>query len=470
MQTATDSSKQALDYLHGGETLLLETIMRFAGKEQPDVDGIREMFAAYPPSKWLNVSCKTAGLEALNLLDSGIAPTPYELGKRISNRPECSTQWLAEIATTPTHLNPTTATIAARELKQLSFKLTQWPLMLAELNQTVYSPDAPLALLADKLKTFGEDCAAADDTPPETYDPTEAWLKELEAGPPQLLKTPWSGLDATLGGGVSPASLVVLAARPAVGKSALALNWAWNAAALGRNVVFFSLEMKSGELNIRLFSNLSDLPLKIFKFKLSAEEFKRLYATKQRFDRLAGGRFHIVDDFGLDIEKMRSICRLRAKIAPLGLVVVDYLQLMRADPKISNREQQIAALSRGLKMLAGEFDCPVLCLSQLNRQSEAEDRAPRPSDLRESGAIEQDADVILMLHRENALVEAGQEVGVTGEPLQVIVAKNRMGPTGSCMLQYRKEVQRITDPDEDFRSRVMACRENLKAQSGRRKL
>jgi replicative DNA helicase len=236
--------------------------------------------------------------------------------------------------------------------------------------------------------------------------------------------------------GLQPAQLVVLAARPSVGKTALALNVATQAAVRhGKRVAFFSLEMPSEQLSLRMLASEAKLDWRrLSQGQLARADWEKIMAHG---DRISSAQIWLDDNFVLTPVDLRSRCRKVKRETGLDLVVVDYLQLMHA-PGLPSREQEIATISRSMKSLAKELNVPVLALSQLNRSVEKRrGEPPMLSDLRESGAIEQDADVVLFLHR------PGEGDGEPQAPsdvqeIELHVAKQRQGPTGMVPLVFFK--------------------------------
>ncbi|MBA2320699.1 MAG: replicative DNA helicase [Deltaproteobacteria bacterium] len=251
-------------------------------------------------------------------------------------------------------------------------------------------------------------------------------------------------LDTQLDG-LHPSDLVILAARPGMGKTALALNIGLNLALdAKRPVGVFSFEMGRGQLVTRMLCchALVDGG-KIKTGKLDQEDWERLTSADE-FMRAT--RVYIDDTPNLSIGDVRGRARrLKSEHADLGLIILDYLQLMRGDDPRASREQQISAISRGLKILAKELQVPVLALSQLNRSVESRpDKRPLVSDLRESGAIEQDADVILFIYRDELYNKETAEPGVA----EVIIAKHRNGPTGTVRLAFQGQYTRFDNLDD----------------------
>ncbi|MCK6506683.1 replicative DNA helicase [Myxococcota bacterium] len=240
-------------------------------------------------------------------------------------------------------------------------------------------------------------------------------------------------LDRKLSG-FQATDLVILAARPAMGKTALALNFARYAAMSGAGVGVFSLEMSKGQLATRMLTSAARVDAgKVRTGDLSRDQdWPRLQAAAEELYQLP---LHIDDTPGLTITQIRSKCRrLKARHPNLRFVVVDYIGLMQGDPRVS-RQEQISGASRGLKLIAKELGVTVLCLSQLNRGVEQRpNKRPVLSDLRESGAIEQDADIIMFIYRDEYYnPETTPEPGVA----EVIIAKQRNGPTGTVKLSWQ---------------------------------
>jgi len=249
--------------------------------------------------------------------------------------------------------------------------------------------------------------------------------------------------------GLQPADLIIVAARPGMGKTAFSLNIASHAAFSGYGVAVFSLEMAKEQLALRLLCS---------EARVDNSKVRTGYLSDRDFPKLAtaAGRLHdaliFIDDTPaisvLELRaKARRIARDREK--KLGLIIVDYLQLMRGTGAAQNREQEISEISRSLKALAKELNVPVLAVSQLNRRVEdRNDKTPQLSDLRESGAIEQDADVIAFIYREAAYNPKSDDNTAT-----ITIAKQRNGPTGDLTLTFLREYTRFEDysgRDEEF--------------------
>lgn len=252
--------------------------------------------------------------------------------------------------------------------------------------------------------------------------------------------TGFKALDEHLSG-LQNSDLILIAARPSMGKTALGVNMGFNAAKAGKNVAIFSLEMSKLQLNQRLLSMASSVDL----HKLVSGDIKDDWgAVIQAVSLLEKMDLYIDDTSSISLAELRSKCRRMKMERGLDLVVIDYLQLMTVDDMraSANREQEIAAISRGLKALAKEMNCPVIALSQLSRKAEeSKDRRPMMSDMRESGAIEQDADVVILLYREDYYNKETERPNIT----DIIIAKHRNGPTGTVELYFAKELTKFGD-------------------------
>jgi replicative DNA helicase len=267
----------------------------------------------------------------------------------------------------------------------------------------------------------------------------------------QLITGVATGFDDIdrLTAGLQPAELIIVAGRPGMGKTALALNIAQNAAlSPGRHgAAIFSLEMAKEQLVLRMLCGQARVDSsKVRAGFLRDRDFERLAIAAQQ---LGDAPIYIDDSPGLSVLELRAKARRLKRDASvhLGLVIVDYLQLMRGLGPTDSREQEISQISRSLKNLAKELGIPVVALSQLNRQVEQRgDRRPVLADLRESGAIEQDADVVAFVYREEAYHPDNEEVRGLAE---ILIAKQRNGPIGTVRLTYRSEYTRFENYTAD---------------------
>jgi replicative DNA helicase len=260
-------------------------------------------------------------------------------------------------------------------------------------------------------------------------------------------------------GGLQPGELIIIAARPSMGKTALALNIARNAAVdHGKKVAIFSLEMTKLSLTLRLLAS---------EARVSLTPFRRGYGTIESNNRLTRAAGEVanaplwIDDSGMITAlEIKAKCRRLASERGLDLVILDYLQLAHGDTPTQRKDLEIAEISHGLKSLAKELDIPVIALSQLNRGPEQRDpdkRRPNMGDLRESGAIEQDADMIAFIYRGEVYNKTPDNEGVA----ELIVAKQRNGPTGTIRLHFEDRYARFTDLAEGEREPL-----DLESESG----
>ncbi len=256
------------------------------------------------------------------------------------------------------------------------------------------------------------------------------------------LSTGYVDLDMQLTG-LHPGELIILAARPGIGKTSLAMNIAMHVALKEERAVgVFSLEMPASQLLMRLLASAARVDMKKLRAgRLSVQDEMSLQDVASR---LYNAPLYIDDTGALSPFDLRAKARrLKQKDERLGLIVIDYLQLMHQKGRVESRQIEVAEISRSLKALAKEIDVPVIALSQLNRKVE-ERKGGRPmlSDLRESGAIEQDADVVMFIHREDA-DEGEDERSRTAIPVELIVAKQRNGPIGTIDLVFLSEYTRF---------------------------
>jgi replicative DNA helicase len=241
--------------------------------------------------------------------------------------------------------------------------------------------------------------------------------------------------------GLQASDLVILAARPGMGKTSLALNIAHNAAREGRRVGVFSLEMSREQLFLRMLTGHARVDAhRLRTGRLGREEMQRLMTA---FGEMASLPISIDDTAGTGVMEMRAKSRRLKMEQGLDLIVVDYLQLMRTRGRFENRNQEITEISRSLKELAKELRVPILALSQLSRAPEQRggDRRPQLSDLRESGAIEQDADLVMFIYREEVYKPTEENRGLA----QLIIAKQRNGPIGTINLVFLREYTRFEE-------------------------
>ncbi len=319
---------------------------------------------------------------------------------------------------------------------------------LIEVNTDIatrcYEEQGDIELLVDQAEQAIFDIAGSKDgqgfTPIERVVPgafeqinTLFKRKELITGVP----TGYTDLDK-MTAGLQPSDLIILAARPSMGKTSFAMNIAQHASLIENiGVAVFSLEMSKEQLVMRLLSSVGRIDSqRIRTGKLHPEDFEKL---NRAVGMLSKAPIYIDDTPAISVLEMRAKVRRLASKYDIGLIVVDYLQLMRGRTSTENRTQEISEISRSLKALAKEHKVPVIALSQLNRGLESRtDKRPMMSDLRESGAIEQDADVITFIYRDEVYNkgEDNPNVGLA----EIIIGKQRNGPTGTVNLTFIKEI------------------------------
>mgnify|MGYP000402616374 FL=1 len=239
--------------------------------------------------------------------------------------------------------------------------------------------------------------------------------------------------------GFHPGQLIIVAARPAVGKSTIALDFARHAAVKAdKPTIFFSLEMGRAEIAMRLLSAESSIGLQSMrKGTIGDTEWARLAQVRGQIN---DAPLFIDDSPNLTLVEIRAKCRRLAQRVGLKMVVIDYIQLMTSGKKVESRQQEVSEFSRALKLLAKELQVPVIALSQLNRQAEqTKDKKPEISHLRESGSLEQDADVVILLHREGI----GEREHPRAGEADIILAKQRSGPTGTVTVAFQGQYSRF---------------------------
>ncbi len=264
------------------------------------------------------------------------------------------------------------------------------------------------------------------------------------------IRTGFADLD-TLTSGLQKSDLIIVAARPSVGKTSLALNFTEHAAVQeGKSVGVFSLEMSKEQLVLRLLSSVASIDSQRLRTGFLEEmDFTRLAPA---MNALAEAPIYIDDTPNISTMELRTKARRLQAEAGLDLLVVDYLQLMQSstNARDDNRVQEVSEITRGLKGLARELQVPVIALSQLSRQTEMrESKEPRLSDLRESGSIEQDSDLVMFLWREKE--RGGEEEDPEGEVINLRLAKHRNGPTGDTKLYFRKRQTRFVSIADESR-------------------
>jgi replicative DNA helicase len=296
-----------------------------------------------------------------------------------------------------------------------------------------------------------EDYVQLSQLMPQAYDEIE----KIAAGVMgQGVKSGFKDLDA-LTNGFHPGNMIVLAARPAVGKSTLGLDIARHASIHNRETsVIFSLEMSRSEITMRMLAAEARVPLNnIRSGKLGEEEWSKM---ARRMGEISDAPMFIDDSANLSLMEIRAKSRRLKQRHNLKLIIIDYLQLMTSGKRVENRQQEVSEFSRQLKLLAKELNVPVVAISQLNRSPEQRsDKKPMLSDLRESGSIEQDADVVILLHREDLYDSQNR----SGEA-DLIVAKHRNGPTRTITVSAQLHLARFTDMAANFQTKENFVKDN----------
>ncbi|MCH8028968.1 MAG: replicative DNA helicase [Candidatus Dadabacteria bacterium] len=297
---------------------------------------------------------------------------------------------------------------------------------------------------------------------PSFYDSKELTARALEIVETMHLRkehvtgiaTGFQKLDY-ITSGFQPSDLIVLASRPGLGKTSLSLDVAVHAAVEGgHSVGIFSLEMTKEQLILRMLSGMSEVNYsRIRSGFISDSDLKKLFKKAQV---LSEANIFIDDTPAITVLELRAKARRQKREKRLDLLIVDYLQLMRSSKRTESREREIAEISASLKALAKELEIPIIAISQLSRQTEARvDRRPQLSDLRESGALEQDADVVIFIHRQDAYRTKPEEKAQRDGIAEIIVEKQRNGPTGTVKLLFLDQhgvpsFRSITEEYEDM--------------------
>ena len=316
-----------------------------------------------------------------------------------------------------------------------------------KIAQLGYANETEVDTLVDQAQA--EIYAVTDGNAKEDYvsfsEALEETINEIDANsnrPDGVYGVPTDFIEFDeLTGGLHGGQMVVIAARPGVGKSTLALDIARSAAIHHQmTTVFFSLEMSRTELAMRILSAEGKISMgRLKKGDLDTEGWTNLATLQGRID---SAPLFIDDSPNMTLMEIRAKCRRLKQRNDLKLVVLDYLQLMSSGKKVESRQQEVSEFSRSLKLLAKELDVPVIALSQLNRGSEQRtDKRPMVSDLRESGSIEQDADMVILLHREDMYNPDSERVGEA----DMIIAKHRGGPTRTIPLAFSGKYSRFNN-------------------------
>ena len=305
-----------------------------------------------------------------------------------------------------------------------------------EVDEVVDRAQAAVYEVTERRTT--EDYVRLEDVMPLTLDEIEAISSR--GGGMTGVPTGFADLDE-LTNGLHPGQMIVLAARPALGKSTLGLDFARSAAIKhGLATCIFSLEMGRTEITMRLLSAEARVPLHHMRSgKMTDEDWARL---ARRMGEVAEAPLFIDDSPNVTMMEIRAKARRLKQRHDLKLIIVDYMQLMSSARRVENRQQEVSEMSRSMKLLAKELEVPVVAISQLNRGAEQRtDKKPQLSDLRESGSIEQDADMVILLHREDAYEKESPRAGEA----DLIVAKHRNGPTDTITVAFQGHYSRFVD-------------------------
>ena len=338
--------------------------------------------------------------------------------------------WFSEAAGSPWGLRSFAETFARKLVNEHRRAALHASLLQVAAEADVYGVD--VCEVAERARKVA-DTAFEGQTTANGMGDIMARIREKLDSPQALrrIETPWGNLNRVLRGGLLPGELVVLAARPGLGKTAMASNLALDVAERGMGVLFVSCEMSEESLACRMISQVGRIDGRFFREGLAATGQIRA-SIDMAMEHIGALPMSIVERSTVPMCP-REVRRLARGVGNLGLVVVDYLQLLHPDERNTSREREVAEMSRSFKQMAMDLQVPVLLLSQLNRSSEEGQREPRVSDLRESGAIEQDADIILLLHTRS--IDRSQAT----PQVKCIVGKSRSTGTGAAWLRFRKE-------------------------------
>ncbi len=324
---------------------------------------------------------------------------------------------------------------AGEQIKALGFEIDQEiPELLEKVEKTVFNISA--TFLKEKFIHIRDILSARYEKFAEMHESKDSAIKGVPTG--------YAALDAKLSG-FQPSDLIIIAGRPSMGKTALALNIAQNASIKhNKTIGIFSLEMSKEQLVDRLFASMLGVDSwKLQKGKLDDKDFQNMGPI---MDDLNKANVFIDDSMGSSIPELRAKARRLQMEHGLDMIIIDFLQLMSTGNQgfVGNRVQEISEISRSLKMLGRELKIPIVALSQLSRAVESRPgNIPQLSDLRESGSIEQDADVVLMIYREDYYEEDSDRPGIT----DIYIRKHRNGPVGRVELMFKKEQMRFYDVD-----------------------
>lgn len=352
---------------------------------------------------------------------------------------------LTNYVPTAAHAETYAEMVAAKAVRRRLIKAS------ADISELGYDEDTDIQELLEKAETelfsvsdqsLKQDLISLENILTDSFDRMEELHRNK--GALRGIRTGWRDLD-NMTAGLQRSDLIVLAARPAMGKSTLVTNLAYNVATLAKqSVLFFSLEMSKEQLVDRMLADASGVDAwNIRTGNLSDDDFSKL---SEAMGEMAEAPIFFDDTPGISVLEMRTKARRAAHEAPLGLIIVDYLQLMQASGRSDgNRVQEVSEISRGLKLIARELNVPVIALSQLSRSVESRSpQIPQLADLRESGSIEQDADIVMFIYREDYYNPDTDRQHIT----DLIIAKHRNGPTGRIELFFHPERLRFMSLDK----------------------
>ncbi len=353
---------------------------------------------------------------------------------------------LTNYVPTASHVEQYASIVSQKALRRRLIKASQEMVSLGydeakSLQEIIESAESTLFEVSEKH--VKQDIVSLETILSESFDRLDELHKDK--GKIRGVPTGFKDLDNILAG-LQRSDLFILAARPSMGKTALALNLAHNVAVkAGEPVLLFSLEMSKEQLVDRMLAMESGVDAWALRTgNLSDQDFEKI---GQAMGTLSEAQIYIDDTPGITVSDLRTKARREAHQHPLGLIIVDYLQLMSGGAKFggdSNRVQEVSEISRGLKGIARELNVPLIALSQLSRSVESRTpQIPQLSDLRESGSIEQDADVVAFIYREDYYNQDSERKGIT----DLFIRKHRNGPTGGVELYFEKEKQRFRSLD-----------------------
>ncbi|GGH17102.1 replicative DNA helicase [Paenibacillus segetis] len=414
---------------------------------------VLEYTEALVPEAFYHTGHKIIFSRIIELVDEGQPVDLVTLTSRLQDRGELEdiggVSYLSKLA----HAVPTTANMETyvasvqskwmvREYIRSSMASIQAAGAGEDIQRLVATAQQTATTLADRVAPK-QDFKRIKDVVVEVIETTETKSEAFKTGKVTGLRTGFTDLDG-ITAGLQKSDLIIVAARPSVGKTAFALNIAQNVATLSPDpVAIFSLEMSAPQLVTRMVSAEGNLEASRLRVGDMGEDDWTKMASAAGV--LGASNIMIDDSPGITVHDIRSKCRRLKKQEGLGLVVIDYLQLIASAGRgrgSENRQQEVSEISRTLKHLARELDVPVIALSQLSRGVEQrQDKRPMMSDLRESGSIEQDADIVAFLYRDDYYDKETEKKNI----IEIIIAKQRNGPVGTVELVFLKQFNKFTN-------------------------